>query len=129
MINEIIEAFFRNEKIHPKNNKTDFYFTKEGLEKNGKSDFSKDLISELILTPNNFEVYQPKNAWILTEGFENSMHEYSKQINNNCVDLCHFGAIILAREFLKRADEIYLHLKQEPAYQIIADLVGEENLK
>lgn len=131
MAHEIVEKFLNGAKIRDKNWLNRDSYISVGADRqiyNNSRDEKNHFWQSIMMSPHSWELYQePKKAWIDSKEFlskceaieDDNLHPQGQGD----------GAIVLAREFLKRADEKYIHLKEEPAYKIMSDLVGSENLK
>jgi hypothetical protein len=136
MAHEILEAYKLGKKIKHKSWSGCKWFSR------GENCFSYPVynvgvsdmfctLNALLVNPDLFEIYQePKKAWIETREFFNT------GILQNNDSARSSGAIALAREFLKRYKEIAelelsekLDITKTVAYEVLRELIGEENLK
>lgn len=127
MVDKIIEDYYAGEKIRNKKRGKDSYFTKQGMEAVILSDYAKETLSELLTYPQNFELYQePEKTWVDNKEFPYNFSDLC------CLEVGRNTAILFARELMKRLSDRYPVNATIAPYNvttILAELVGEENLK
>jgi hypothetical protein len=115
---KVVEAFIEGGKIRDKRWCPREYIHQDtqGDIKNDRGHTCNGLARFLLDCPECFELYiEPKKAWV-------DSGEFIEQTVSNSECFKKDGAILLAREFLKRYNDRF-------GYKIMCDLVGEENLK